>query len=682
MDGFEYIDGGFKVTVVDEAGLPHPHILGPLFDNGQQAWRVLTALKSFIYRSDSFYTRNLEAQALRDFVRSAHEKGIHSMPTSASGWQTAVIKIYEHQISGQSGKSTLDTRMAKWQGSTQPMLEYLRDIENVIPKSVKIPPKRRYRSVRRPNFRTGTICGGETKQRSSSEEINESSALLLNLDLSRTDAEYLENFRDRLIEARAALDDDCVAYVTSMAAHFDYGQRILGMCSEEEADLLQASYLTYREMRKDLEPGNSVGATEISLARVLRLFLRAEPNAKLKMIFANTPWLPSWQMLNFPLNAPPPPHSALRSDTRRFRWMLGLLDAADLSITHFLLSIRNPKFNASPLFYANLNDKHGHSYFTVVVDGISYSVDKRRAKSRKASTLDSESILAIETLLKMTKRARDRMTAGNPLKNLLFFAIGYTGAHGLKYQSLYSFSEDSDGRSVKYFLPKTAALKIPPKHIVPKRLRRTNAVLEWFKTGSILAAARKIGNTTKVIIKHYIPEALLRAWNVRLIRRFQNIFLATAAANEPYLLRATDFSKPAELKKFIDDMLSQHAPSSSKLARLMHERFRHPESVDPRSDKPKATDESSLVIGITPATLAALYAYRDLAYEKGIACMTTGKPKPGDILPEAIIDLADLLDTRIRDHHDPSFRAAHREAEFLTPKIIESMREGVRATFG
>lgn len=683
MEGFELTGGSFRARVLDESGTFQSYILGPLFDNSTDAWRFLNAAQPFVFRSDSYHTRGLDAAMIRCIARYFHATGVHAMPSTGEQWQAAIVKIYNYHLSGKPGRASLDTRMSEWQGSIKPLFEFLRDIESLIPKRVRIPPKKRVRANHTPDFKVRTLAQGRTTPLATADEVNESSALLLNLDLSRTDAEYLENFRDRLIGARAALDVDCVQYVTSMAEHFQYGQRMLKLFSEAAADKFEATYPgtsklkggePYHEMREDLEQENYPGATEISFARILRFFLRATPNAKLKKTFRYSPWLPSWQSVRIPASAPQPPHDALNSDTRRFRWMLGLVDIADLAIIHLLLTIRNPRFNATPLFNATLKDNHDRSNFTMVVDGTSFSVNKRRAKARKSSTLDNESILAIDTLLKMTKTARDSMVETDPLKNRLFFATTYMGPKGFKYQALYSFN--ADRRCLAYFLPKSSELELPPNHINALRVRRTTAVLEWFATGSVLAAARKLGNTTKVVIKHYIPEELIKAWSTRLIRRFQNLLLATAAAHAPYLLRATDFSTPEELKKFISDMLSQHAASSSKLAAIMHGRFRNPENFPAPEDAPAATDPSSLVVSVSPANLAILYAFRDLAYEKGIEAMASGKKNSKEISPGAIVDLADLLNTRLPDHHDPRFRAAHVEAQLLAPHIVANMREG------
>jgi hypothetical protein len=687
MQGFALEQGDFVARVVDESGIERRYVLGPIFDNGVKAWRILKALEPLVFTSDSYTSRGLYAEAVRKIAIGLRAKGVTSLPKTHKEWQGAIVDLYQYFLKETPGRAALRTRMRIWENAIKPMLESLRDLSKIIPEGVKVPPNQRQRPDRRPNFSKSTLASGKTTTIKSAQQIAESSALLLDLDLSKTDAEYLEGFRDRLIAVRAALDADCVWYVTSMAEHFAYGQQMLKMCSEAEGRALKRKYestsaLPYRAMHKALEQDCLPGKTEISFARILRLFQMedAKPKMKLKEIFMS-PWLPGWQSVNFPPGAPAEPFPASPSMTRRFRWMLGLIDVADICMVHLLLSLRNPRFNAVPLFDAKLRGKHGNMNFTFTVDGKAFSVNKRRAGARKASTLDEESILALNTILQMTKAVRDQMARSNPLKNRLFFVSSYSGARGVRYQSLYQFVGDGGGgRKLADIMPRTAATELPPSNVVPKRLRRTHAVLEWFKTGSVLKAAKHIGNSTRVVIKHYIPEALLDAWNIRQIRRFQNLWLATATAGESYSVSATDFASQDDLKKFIDEMLKEHNPSSSRLAAKIHERFRNPEQHSTPSQPPKATDPSSLVIGVNATNLAVLYAFRDVAYETGMG--TTSKPtgKLERLTDEAAIDLADLLTTRLPDHHDPKIRKAHAEALALAQSMAAAVRAGAYMT--
>jgi hypothetical protein len=81
--------------------------------------------------------------------------------------------------------------------------------------------------------------------------------------------------------------------------------------------------------------------------------------------------------------------------------MCGHISVTDLTVIHALLTLHNPNFNADPLFDCVIRDKNDRSNFKLVVEGIAFSVDKRRSRERKSNTLDDVSQFTIETVLKM-----------------------------------------------------------------------------------------------------------------------------------------------------------------------------------------------------------------------------------------------------------------------------------------
>jgi hypothetical protein len=179
--------------------------------------------------------------------------------------------------------------------------------------------------------------------------------------------------------------------------------------------------------------------------------------------------------------------------------------------------------------------------------------------------------------------------------------------------------------------------------------------------------ADTLGNTKKVILNNYLPKALIAAWNTRLVRRFQNIWLATAAAHEEYLLEATDFHSLADLHAFLVDMIVQYSPRSSRLASEMQQRFVR---LLNECEQDAAVLSGSLAIPMCKQTLAGLYLYQEAAMAAGVNPAELEKP---DVLtqlrPRQFIALAELLRHQLPTTRDPKARAAHSAALTLAETL-------------
>ena len=165
-------------------------------------------------------------------------------------------------------------------------------------------------------------------------------------------------------------------------------------------------------------------------------------------------------------------------------------------------------------------------------------------------------------------------------------------------------------------------------------------VIRWFETGSILEMSRRLGNTRKVVLEHYLPPSLLHAWNTRIIRRFQNTLIVLAAHDEPYLLEVTDFSNIADLQHFISQLVMDYPTKTSPLAEEVHKRF--------GSEQKRKTASSKQIPGLlnirlSPSSLGFLYSFSDLA----LRTMTPDALDKVDVLnglaPRRFTDMATLL---------------------------------------
>ncbi|MGF6787380.1 hypothetical protein [Paraburkholderia sp. 35.1] len=680
------VDGVNYITIVDKSGLVHPRTIPPVFPSAAETDVFLKGLLPYASRSTSYNSQLLEVEMLKRLIVLIGKTGVQTIPTTESSWQDLIDSCYTHNLSDRTIRLNKRTELWAWHHRKQ--FEYLRDIQNIVPPAVDIPPRKGFRKPRKFGSTQKTV---NTPSRSAADVESPSGELLVNIDISRKDAAYLDAVKTSLIDSMSDVEADLITYVKAMAEHFAYGEKLLALCSEGDWRAIQEKYDRVQTNMHD-SPYNAVrnalecdaleqrtlpGSTEISLARILRSYQDTRTVISFRTAFQKSPWLPSFQQLKLPGSCPAAPTPQF-SITRRFAWMCGHINVTDLTVVHALLLIRNPSFNALPLFDGVIRDKHDRSMFELVVDGIAFSVDKRRVASLKKHTLDEVSQFAVDTLLKMTAAARSLMAKNNALRDRLFFQQDCRGARAVHYTSLYAFAGEGDhARRIHAFLPKVAS-NDAIVHINPARLRASIAVIEWFRTGSVTAAAHKLNNTTEVVLKNYIPEVLIHAWNTRLIRRFHNLTLCVATAHESYLLASTDFQSVDELQAFISDMLNQHAASSSKLAELLHAEFGATE--DDSQEDSTDTADSSLVIPISPETLTALYAFRDNIYMTGFHSSEHRVEHNGVLPSSVVVDLADLLCARLPTHENQTYRRVHEQAMSRAPDFLRHIDANSRMT--
>ncbi|MNF41347.1 hypothetical protein D3C84_223710 [compost metagenome] len=199
-----------------------------------------------------------------------------------------------------------------------------------------------------------------------------------------------------------------------------------------------------------------------------------------------------------------------------------------------------------------------------------------------------------------------------------------------------------------------------PGTVTFRKIRCTEGVLEWFKTKNIRAVSKKLGNTEKVAIEHYIPKTLLDAWNIRMIRRFQNLWISVASASEDFLLDITDFGTLADLHAFLRDMLMLHSENDSPLSDLLHQKF----GILAGEDTQTAPDKDAhLHVSISKGSLSALYTYQAAVIALGLPADKLDKI---DIItgisPRHFLSLADLLQSQLPLDKNPEYVACHNAA--------------------
>lgn len=332
----------------------------------------------------------------------------------------------------------------------------------------------------------------------------------------------------------------------------------------------------------------------------------------------------------------------------------GILSSLDMAVAMAILIREHPNLSPDAIAGAMLLNARGKSYL-LMTDNYNaaaiFSVNKRRAGCRKYLVLTKRSARIIRHILRTTApiRALLKRTGHSQWRYLFLGIMVHQGVgHPKEIAAEMLWSND---RKIKIgfacFYPCLAEAGLGEGTLDFSKIRATQGVLAWFDKGSVLAVHRRLGNSYRISIQHYIPEALLSAWNERIIRRFQNTILVLAAAKEEYLLFVVDMPNMSELHRFlaqlIYDVRPGHSPIDDHIQAEFSERFRIEGPVQREFSNLKTLKNESLHIRLNPSSLALLLAYRQWAN----AQLSPESKRQQDIqtglTPQHFIDLAVML---------------------------------------
>ncbi|WP_322068177.1 hypothetical protein [Paraburkholderia bannensis] len=596
--------------------------------------------------------------------------GYSALPDSAEDWQIFVVDAYRFCLTRPDRTSKLRTRLEEWGRYWLPLLANLQQTTEIVPASVILPKPPLNFLPRRWNEADKVPLDGKAQD----EDDNES--LIIGISLARTDAAYLDEVEAELSRRRTTLHRIFSAHWQMVVEHFDYGQNLLSRTSPSTIDrLIDESNSKPTKLWCHLADHPTGGFSERSFADLLAVIIYRHDGWAERKCFITDDLLQRSGLVAFPPGAPEVRASHIHR-FRRLNWMLGNLTMLDLAIAAALLVMAQPSFTPYALADANIHTKSGADYLTLEDSGLTFRVPKFRSVSFKTEQLEEESGHIIRDLIRISARARKSLEKTNPADSDKLFVYVHKGEPKLpsagqltcKLTGRILRKNDSFNSTILLEHPELIEAKIDPRIASLSNLRNTEGVLEWFRTGSLFAMSRKLGNQKKTTLHHYIPKALMVAWNERLVRRFQNLLLVVASSGEPYALSACDFNSVEELHEFIMEMLQRHPSHTSPLAKLLHKRYVAEDTARPIS----ASD--SLAVPIAPDTVTVLYAYRELALraELSDAELRIADEQTG-ISPRQFIDLADLLKRTLPEAREPEFRAAHQEAEAGYPLLCESL---------
>ena len=577
------------------------------------------------------------------------ESKLLKLPKAQRQWQNFIKVLYGCNLTNPNSTSSLETRVKNWNAIFAPFLRWLIDQGN-IPIGCIIPKMKRVGELNKhSSFKlqlTGTASPKPVK--GSIEK------LIIPVSLSRSDADYLDEFYFDLKTKRDTLDRELVKYWRMIKSHIETGKRMLdSVCFNEVITSMEDSCYELKK-KKGEEKIRHIHKASIryNTPNFLSILSNTDHGTgTLTNRNESLKYLPKERITNKNIDA-----LGLSTDefklgpSHRLDLLLGNLSTIDVTIITMILLMRTPKFNFYSLLYANITDKDGYTYLNEKDSGWKFSVFKQRAKDKKTDYIDDLSFEILSTVIELGKKRRKIINT-----NKLFIVVKSGGGFSLPSEGVVlrkaSSKSDSDQTNVLNTVASLKSKGFEPGMTTYRKLRDTEAVLEWFKSGSIRAVTKKIGNSEKVVLEHYLPASLIAIWNTRQIRRFQNLLLTAASTGESYSLEITDFNSLSELNNFISDMLNMHNGSKNPLIIALE-----------NNDQPEQKI-GKLAVPISTKVLTSIYLYEEVASQTNVNSEVLKRKSVGlDLSPLSIIKLSLLLKQNLPDHRVEEFKQAHSNA--------------------
>ena len=632
--------------------------------------RLLSCSKKWLSGKKYHSQRHLIQVVLQQFGRYLYwdiqqqSKDECVLPVDYMGWQRLTLQFGLWYISQTESKASLATRCKQW----SPVCNWLSFLqaEGVIPLGViwhdmRLPKEHvMHESPQNPRLMGDAPASPVTVDKAIEKApINKTLAGPI---FWQTDTEYLDKFEATLRHRDKVLAEALNDYWTRLVRDYRTGKQLLNKVTEAD----------WKRREKDNEwrfahtgtpiyvtsPANPEGHLW-ALRLIQQQLLHGDNHECLRTPQLRQSPAVAYEFLKQAATTPVSTLldlSALLSSQKKyfkprhiFNRYLGILNNCDMAIAIALLIREHPNLTPMSLAGARLLNSRGKSYLLVTDDAQSqiFSINKPRASKRKYTVLSHRAAQVMRHLVRSTALIRDLLRrSGNAHWRYLFLGDIDQGrlGHPTNMQAQLLSSATYRGVTLAKLYPSLAVAGLGKSTLTFSKLRNTQGVLAWFNKGSIQEVSRRLGNSKRVAIKHYIPESLLAAWNERIIRRFQNTLLILAAHEEIWLLDAVDMSSLGELHHFLAQLVYELPYGRSPIADKVQEYFGARYRIDQKSTISSASQANGLLqVRLSPNSLALLLAYRQWSQSHLTQSIQTQPDNKTGLTPKHFIDLAGML---------------------------------------
>jgi hypothetical protein len=506
------------------------------------------------------------------------------------------------------------------------------------------------------------------------EEDSYNSELLEPISLSLADDEYLLEYERRLATAIETFQDCARRDFEELKEKFEHGRQLVAESKYHEI-------MRQLNERRDRRGRIRVAGGYIDSAHGKHLFRESDGHPKL---LQNLLAVVHYEMDGVPISYQTskggggeriqgPPYWVYVNYYGKNRLIpyLGLLTADSAIALIVLILLEHPNINVESLMLAQIAGRDGR---TIILneagengEAIRFTVDKPRALSQKHAILSPLAQDVIAHVLKSTAPVRKKLRAEGRTAEARFLWVGvklnnFELAAFLPTALRRAFRPDakpwrkSDWRfatRTSHFLHRHFKLRPWAEHATLRSLRVSKGVLRWLRSGGDpVASAMEFGHKVPTTITCYIPKPLQAVMYERQVRRHQNLLIAAACANRPYLLRATDFSTTGELHRFLRSLFAKDDVAMESRGNVLLERIRNildPSPAKPRNEQSNpATKRRRVVINNDPTRLAIVFLYREVMLSAPTKVLDTPDVTTRTT-PRMWLDLASALQVPLPD---------------------------------
>lgn len=554
-------------------------------------------------------------------------------------WQNFVCDYFEYFLTNKNySTASLKTRVSTW-SLCHGLLSTLKVI-NIIPKDVKIPISKLKRSKFTSSADSKQYVVGESIIDDTEYASKDYDFYCVDLTYALDATDYFDCLSTTILDRLNSIQDAAKAYWANVKKYHEIGATLISTIDNTEWEKrLKAQDYFYQDSENKKQ---HLITSENGMAWLLKylkhqLTSDTQPSTNISIShISNTSFFTGlnlkkarlYELIVQCIDAARPNDKLFDiSRSEVLSKFLGLLSSRDCACVSVILIHEHPELTPLSIVQADITSSRGKTFLYA---GNSrhrtiFSSSKPRAGKRIISVLTTIAKSLIDDVLEATADIRHGLKGKGASSRRLFLTSTKDG-FGVASNVIHMINSKPNNITLYDVMNRYIDLPFDKNTLSLSRIRCSQGIIEWLKSGSIDDMARRMSNGPDIVLRHYLPKWLIEKWNERIIRRYQQTLILLAAYKSPWLLDASDFSTGDQLLQFINSIISI-SKTGDPLSDLILERLGPLVSAD------QCTVRKDLLLKLSAESLHVIYLHSE------------DKKHRDDLTKHesAICDLADLI---------------------------------------